>query len=749
MPDRGLKSEIYRALGIVSLTGLLCVGQVQAQDAGDEKAPPDSAKRDAAVVSPLPTENDAPPTEGERDQKAVIVQGKRPTNRIDRQVYDLADQPENAGESTADALQKVPGVNVDPSGNVTLRGNSVDILVNGKPSALFAGDNRAAALRAMPSSIIASIEVMSTPGAQFSSSGAGGIINIVTKRATDPGSMISVTGKLYTNGDYGGDAFIQHNKGRLATTASLSVSTDRNPMSSRFFQTDLSTAAQRSTDSNAQIDSESRSMFGNVSVEYDAGPFDTVTGLLNVVTLSSDTAADNVTSIFESPRVASDRFSSANASTFSNRNATAGLSWTHIGKELGEALKVNGSVSRLDSRMDGDTVTTYTLSRIPQNLGVFRQNSAMDTDGTAVQLSADYNSFLGDDQIAVGVLFDHNDVRRDMIMSSLYQPEIEAPVINPLLTTSFRYRQTISAAYATYQKAVGLHWVLLGGVRVEALDFTSPMATSGSAIKVAYTNINPSFFATYVISDEKKIRLNYSRRLERPTPDDLNPSLAYVNAQTVTKGEPALRPQEVNSYEMSYEHSKFGRSYSLRLYGLQTDKVINPVTTFIDDPQGVGNQVIQISRRNAGSNLQTGLQVTVNLFFAQHWSINANADLYNQRMTTPDTGHRSLEAVSGQLGIAYMGKKDTISINYYMMGKQLTGDGYLSESGGGSISYNRNLSATVSLSVTASNIFQSKERASVRDTGFLRTSNSMRPMPSKFYLSISKRFGSGMFKIPE
>ncbi|MDN8883654.1 TonB-dependent receptor plug domain-containing protein, partial [Staphylococcus aureus] len=74
-------------------------------------------------------------------------------------------------------------VTVDANGNVALRGNTnVQVYIDGKPSAMMQGDNRAGAIQAMSGGDISSVEVMNNPGAQFSSEGTGGIINLVMRK---------------------------------------------------------------------------------------------------------------------------------------------------------------------------------------------------------------------------------------------------------------------------------------------------------------------------------------------------------------------------------------------------------------------------------------------------------------------------------------------------------------------------------------------------------------------------------------
>ena len=120
-----------------------------------------AAKPNTTTATPTPAKDAAV-------VPSVTVAGERPTNRIDRQVYDVKSDVSSTNGTAADALNNVPSVAVDPDGTVTLRGSSnVQILVDGKPSAMLQGENRGAALQAMGADDIESVEVINNPGAQF------------------------------------------------------------------------------------------------------------------------------------------------------------------------------------------------------------------------------------------------------------------------------------------------------------------------------------------------------------------------------------------------------------------------------------------------------------------------------------------------------------------------------------------------------------------------------------------------------
>ena len=212
LPHRSPSLFTRSVLSGAILGALACLAQPAL---AQTSATPVVVTKPAAPVKKESKPEPAPPPVAETGIEATVtVTGNRPTNRIDRQVYDVKNDVSATNSSAADALNNVPSVAVDPDGTVTLRGSTkVQVYIDGKPSAMMQGDNRGATLNALPAEDIESVEVINNPGAQFGNEGGGGpILNLVMRRNRKPGGFGAVSANAGTAGRYNSAAVgqLQH-----------------------------------------------------------------------------------------------------------------------------------------------------------------------------------------------------------------------------------------------------------------------------------------------------------------------------------------------------------------------------------------------------------------------------------------------------------------------------------------------------------------------------------------------------------
>jgi len=126
---------------------------------------------------------------------AATVTAAPPTMRLDmdKKVFNVEKNIVSAGGTGLDVMRNVPSVNVDIDGNVTLRGGSPTIFVDGRPTTLT--------LDEIPADAIESVEVITNPSAKYDASGGGGgILNIVLKKNRKKGYNGSISAGIDSHG---------------------------------------------------------------------------------------------------------------------------------------------------------------------------------------------------------------------------------------------------------------------------------------------------------------------------------------------------------------------------------------------------------------------------------------------------------------------------------------------------------------------------------------------------------------------
>ncbi len=704
------------ALPAAALLGLL---------AGGAGAQTTASPATSAPATTTPADSGAAP----QGQAPVVIQGQKATNKIDRQVYDNTKNIDSTTGTASDALNKVPSVNVDNDGNVTLRGNSnVQVYVDGKPSAMMSGDNRAAALQAMSSGDIDSVEVMTNPGAQYSSEGSGGIINLVMKKNRKPGGNGVLTGAVGSAGRYNGAFTGSYRVGKMTFSGGLNYRHDGRTANlgsvlqqlgpdGKPTSTTLSSGGGKGTMNNLSI---------NGGVDYAADDTNSFGVQGNYSNRRMDTVGDTTFDTYNASNTKTGSYTRHTTTKSPHEDQMLDFSWNHTGDKTGETLKTDLRLSRSDGDTDTANLSTYSLPTASTVSDTKHQTNDL-RNGV---FSVDYNRYVGQDQLSTGIQITYDD--NSFINSA-------TGLNSASLNSDFAYTQTISAAYITYQKQFGDKWTVLGGLRSETLDLKTDQVqgTSRTESHIDYTKLSPSFFATYTLSPEGKIRFSYSHRLQRPAPQDLNPYQVYVDTQNVTAGNPNLKPQETDSFELGYEYSKGMTAYQIRGYYRKNTNTITSYSYFLTPG------VLLTTKQNYGTGESGGLEGNFNGKLTKSLSVNVNGNLAYYELTTPDVGGKqSATTLSGRIGLNYTATlKDTVQFSYFSSGKQLTGQGYRAPFMMGNFSYRHTFNPKLALVVNVNDPFRTGRFKTVTDTTTVH-SEQVRSMQGQiFYLGLSYTLG--------
>ncbi len=636
--------------------------------------------------------------------ETVVVQGQKLSveTKIDRKVYTVPEDAQGTLGTLSDILNVIPSVDVDPDGIVSLRGDTnVLILIDGKPATQLQGANAGDVLQSISASDIARIEILTTPPAQFKAEGAAGVINIITRqRAAKESASASLTGSLGSggrwlvagNGNYGSRQF----------TASVSAGY-REDYRERIIQSMVRApdpVTGEVLESQDHADQIIRRNIPSVafSTEYDPNERQTISlsgnwlshgGLRTYTQYDLSTLENGVV-------------------TSSTRRLTSGhdpeddydakLRFTQKFSKPGETLELSlhRSISHQHEHYD------YTNDSYVPPAPTYYNNLSFTEDQGITEADFDYALPLSATQsLKVGYAFEADDYGFSNVGANV-DPDTGMETIDPALTNQFQFQQRIHALYLSDQGSVGA-WNWLAGLRGEwtrtdALQVTDNRSTAGR-----YADVFPSLHVDRSLSDRSTLSLGASRRINRPNPIYLNPYINHEYPPNLTAGNPDLRPQLTQSFDLGYGYEHGDASYGLTGYYRRNTDSVTEVTQYL------GNGLTLTAKTNLPRNDAAGLEFSAagHLVPKLLYSLSGNA-FYNEIDATA-LGFPGLKSTTGLNLKAKLDyhptAADSAQIIFTRTDKRLTPQGSVSASNIVNLGYRHKLTAALSAAVTVSDLF--------------------------------------------
>ncbi|MDT0631157.1 TonB-dependent receptor family protein [Rubrivirga sp. S365] len=508
----------------------------------------------------------------------VQVTGRRPQvqTRIDRTVYDTADDPVAEGGSAVDVLATLPSVDVDIDGNVSLRGaGSVAVFVNGRPAPV-SGDFVASYLASLPAGSIERVEVIPNPSAAFEPDGVGGIINIVLKDDADLGLGGTVTAGADTQGGYDGTVALTYGRGPWSLAGTYGYRNDARAGSGTSFRINRYEAAATTLDQEEVEDRTRTSHLVNLSADYSVSRATTLTSQFQVGTRGGDEVETNTTL----------------------RRSASGdplLEYERISEELDDGLSFDARLGLLQTFGEGHRLTVEGRGEVSDEgedqrysatllggAGALDAPQRVDEDETERELSlqVDYTRPLGAFRLDAGYKGEFEAQSSTLVSESLAEGGAYVPDAD--VNNQFDYDQTVHALYAQVAAERG-PWGAQAGLRFEQAQTTFFLLTTDEAFDNDYASLFPSAFLSFAPSEATTLKASYSRRINRPRTWSLNPFPSFDDPLNVRQGNPALQPEYVDAFELGVTHVTGWGSVSLTPYARRTTDIIRRISTVRDD----------------------------------------------------------------------------------------------------------------------------------------------------------------------
>ena len=482
----------------------------------------------------------------------VVSEGKRSpiTYQLDKQVIDVNQIKTALSGTAADVLEYVPSVSVDINGNVSLRGSTnFQVLIDGRPSIMNAQD----ALQQIPASSIQNIEIMTNPSAKYDASGTAGIINIILKKNSDFGlsGIVNSTGGL--DDKYGGNFLLQYRTHFMTYDFGADFNRRTFPGTNRQEKEFIigSNISYLNSDGNVlwqRILSGVRGGIGFNLSQNDNLLFGGRYGgraFHHYSTLSTKQSSD------AQPQ----QINYIDSHNYNHYGTYYQLNANYIHTFGPDGNQLTGYLSYGHNNSNNAGISTATQSRTTLN---GTQTTELGPQGQ-LRGNIDYTLPVNEsEKFSAGSEFfsrTYQDMNKLYIFNSttgLYDFQVPFSHTNDFNRTRFAAYSMFSDKWDSLQVQVGF--------RTEYTYQLVAQADTSQRFAFSRWDYFPSISSSYNLGGGTQLMASYTRRIERPNGGDLEPYYSWFDANTVHIGNPSLRPELIDSYEMGLE-TFFGKAY--------------------------------------------------------------------------------------------------------------------------------------------------------------------------------------------
>lgn len=501
---------------------------------------------------------------------------------LDKMVVNVENSPASGGNTALELLEKSPGVTVDHNTESIrmLNKQGVIFYINGRQS-YMSGTDLMQYLRTLQAEQISRIEIITNPSSKYDAAGNAGIINIVLKKDKSQGTngnIVLGAGKGFLPDSrtdlYRGSmtASINHRTKKIYVYSVTSLLRDalyneRNINRSFYFNNIESVFDQQ-----MRINQN----FENINLKSGIDYFiseKTTAGIgidMNLFRLKVN--GTNSTDALMNPMIDDENFSiEQHAKQYNPRsNINTNFNLKHNFNDKGHALTFDADYLNYNFRSEQDFDADF-FDAFNNSINNLLQSGLNTSRLNVIAGKLDYELPINEKtKIEAGIKSSYVNINSILNFKEMIN---QVWVLDTTKSNHFIYSENINALYGNFQKEFSKFSVQLG-IRAEHTSTQGKSVTLNNTVNRSYLSLFPSFFTTYKINNNHSLKLSYSRRLDRPGYDQLNPFIIVLDPYSYATGNPYLQPQFTNAIELGYRF----KTYSLTFNYSRTDKLITELT---------------------------------------------------------------------------------------------------------------------------------------------------------------------------
>ncbi|WP_165784607.1 TonB-dependent receptor domain-containing protein [Solitalea longa] len=598
--------------------------------------------------------------------------------------YNVEESLQNSGATAVEALQRIPSVQVDADGKITVRGSSdIKVLIDGEPTEL------SKVLDMIPASALQKIEVLTNPSAKYSAEGSGGIINIVTKnRSGLRGSSFTVGANANTRNRYSGRLGYNFFNRKFSSFNNYNYSPYNNSTASELYRENYDrngNVSYLNQNSNGNINSQNHNFFSNNTLRFNSA--NSMTFNLNLTSSSNNNTNSQFSSLMNANQEAYQNFTRDNNSSNNNLTYRVGVGYRHVFLQQNQQqgfdrmMKVGDSIALKAAKDPKFADSMRTAMQNPVAMMAAAQKAGINLPammgGGSGGPGGGRRGF--DFQNQKEFKTELNFSRNNMANNSAYNQFNSFPFIDTALQRAYtnNYSSTInfkadlswpfnknqSRFEAGLSTDIGLDqnryhldtlaedgfvenirlandfnktdminsvytqfthtigkFTFVGGLRLENYYLNADLISRDHEFTKPFLTLHPSFSTLFKMDDVQSLRVSYSNRVNRPSMEQLNPYINTADQLNIKTGNLNLDPSRGNSFELGYNRFTALGSISSSVYYRQTDNMITSYTI-------VGERDTSFTTyANLSENRAYGLELNGSIMlFAGKLNVNAGA----------------------------------------------------------------------------------------------------------------------------
>ncbi|PZX53942.1 outer membrane receptor protein involved in Fe transport [Algoriphagus ratkowskyi] len=560
----------------------------------------------------------------------VIGQLEEVSAKMDKKTYDLGQNISQSGGSVLQAMSNLPGVTVQ-EGKVQIRGNDrIAVLIDGKQTALTGFGNQTG-LDNLPSSAVERIEIINNPSAKFDANGNGGIINIILKKEKQEGFNGKVglaigVGALWEKQANLPGIRTQY-QGTPKINPSLSLNYRKKDVNFFFSADNLYTETlnkneyiTRNYDDGTVIHQQLKRNRNTNFLTTRAG-MDWTIDSQNTLTISGLFGSEKIIDRGDQPFYNGD---------FSERLRL----WQFLEDELKTTVMATVAIKHnfIDPGRSLSAGLNYTFHRedeqyfftntLPEYTG--EEAFKLLSDENVVDVTLDYVQPLKNGRLETGMKFRSRWIPTNM----QFFPSENSP-IDSLAGGAATYKEIIPAVYGNYVFE-SKKWDAEIGLRLEYFKLNYDVNPNHPTYKSdgnTYFQPFPNTRVSYKLNELNKLTVSYNRRVDRPNEVDIRIFPKYDDAEIIKVGNPALKPQFTNSFELGWKTTWSSGSLYLAIYHRSVDGTITRISTTFGD-----NKLIYAIFQNAGKSYNSGFEIIWDQDVNDWYSFDLNLNGYHNQI---------------------------------------------------------------------------------------------------------------------